>query len=183
MTEAASLWAESVREKPSQGDILDRVLIGTKLEVAEYLSARVTMKHGRKGWAVAETWSPDEETAQGYYVSRGRMKAAMILTHSCDLDSILTDHPAQPRILVAPVSLVETISPAARELFETQDSFLVMKLGDVPGLGVSYVDLRNITYVPYRGLDFSKRLASLTERGTEVLQSHLVASFARKGDY
>jgi hypothetical protein len=96
----------------------------------------------------------------------------MVVSHDCSIDKTKRNC----RVLIAPVHPMPGDAGLV-EVIRSQQDFGLMPLGDLPGTGESYADLRCITFIDKRLIDPSRRLASLSDLEREHLHVQIVAFF------
>ena len=156
----------------SQGDVVGAVPFVNSVAPPAMLK-KATGKGGAETWV--PTADPPKKSANPYYLSEGREALALVVSHGCELD----EETARPRVLVAPVRGVHTLSETARERLLEQQSRRMVPLPDLPGHGTCFADLRLIMSISRELIPDESRLASMSETGVKRLQVQLAVFFAR----
>jgi hypothetical protein len=175
------LWAETISEDPSQGDVVADVLLGGSLSPEVYLFGASPTTDGSKpkAWSIADEWSPVKADGMGRYVARGRYTNAIVLSHCCECDKAKES----PRIgiILAPLRPLAGLPVEARQAILEKRRIAFHPLVSIPkGMEDSYVDLRAMFTVVYQQVTKLKRLASMTESGKFELQAAVAGYFSRR---
>jgi hypothetical protein len=141
-----------------------------------YLEKASIQAKGKRVWPQSSELDLFKTDQQGLYVARGRLRLAIVVSHSCELD----DKPDVRRVLIAPISPLSQVEDAdARTRILERKRRAFMPLPGVPGIGDHYADLRCITYVDRKLITESRRKSSMTDEGVVALQAQLIAYLTR----
>ncbi len=171
---SVSWWAPQIKPELSQGDVLSPVLIGSPAVPETFLSNR-HVKGGELGWFPSSNWQPDGN-GRGSFLGKGRIIHGIVVSHDCELDKKRRG----ARVLVAPISSLEKLSPVHSQPIIEQKSYSKMPLPGIPQLGDYYVDLNCLMWLDREIVDRVKRIASMSEDGVTRLHAQLFGFFTRK---
>jgi len=172
----AEWWLNQLEERLSQGDIVEDAAVVLLVSPVEALK-KVTIKGAGVSWQGASTWPPDSN-GQNHFLARGKRSAAVIVSHSCDLDK----EQRSGRVLLAPAASAQTLNSETYENVFSQRRRSMMPLPAVPLLGDCYANLRLITTVDRKYVDTLKRVASMTKEARMRFQDQLMGFLVRPED-
>ena len=170
---SADWWGAAPHPELSQGDIVRDLPLGASTYPRVFLSP--SELKGDRIWCPCQSWQADRD-GLGHFLARGRFIAALVLSHSCELDK----KERRGRVQVAPVASIGGIDEKNRQAIMAQRRISLMPLPGVPQLGDCYADLRIMSSIDRRLIAEAERVAGMTEGGVQRLQAQLVAFFTRK---
>lgn len=170
---AEDWWSNSLHPDLSQGDIVTNVPLGTVTTPPKYLYS-AALKGNAAGWGETLDWRPDHNGI-GHYLYRGRLAAAMVLSHDCDIDKPKGTH----RVVVAVAIPRSALSAAEQNIVFTQQARHSLPLPDVPEMGDYYADFRSTLYLPFTLVSQATRIASMSDAGRHRLQAQLIGFYTR----
>nr|WP_311527975.1 hypothetical protein [uncultured Ralstonia sp.] len=168
-------WAEAVQTALSQGDIVTGLPLFSVLAPVPFLTKK-SIKGGQEAWIQTEAPATTTTTPISA-LANGKMSAAIVLSHSCELDKKRNG----ARVLMAPVKPLGELGlseEAAAQVLQ-QQVFALFPLPDVPGIGTVVADLRSTTSVPRAIVDDGTRIASMTTAALRRLAAQLVGFYLR----
>jgi hypothetical protein len=166
-------WRTSLEERLSQGDLIANI----PLAMCKFPVVHLTKGSGKNGkplWDIVD--APVLQNGAYHLLATSNSKHALVITHSCELDKGHRNR----RVLVAPVTEVSTLDPAAQEQVLSQQSKALLPLPAAPGMETCYADLRLIAPVPRELCEAGVRIASMTESALTRLHTQLVAFLLRR---
>lgn len=168
-------WAEAVQTALSQGDIVTGLPLFSVPAPVPFLTKK-SIKGGQEAWL--QTEAPAATTATPISaLANGKMSAAIVLSHSCELDKKRNG----PRVLMAPVKPLGELGLSDEVTAQVlqQQVFALLPLPDVPSIGTLVADLRCTTSVPRAIVDDGTRVASMTTAALRRLAAQLVGFYLR----
>lgn len=172
---AGTSWWLSPTEEPrlSQGDIIVAAAFVKALYPLSFL-----VRSSIKGQGSLWVESPErKEDSNGFFhcLGRGSLAAALVLTHSCQLDK-----PEKGgRVILAPVRSASKLSENRTDVM-AGSKIAFVPLPDVPELGDCYADLRSMMALDREVVKAYVRLAAMTADAQKALHERLVGFFARE---
>lgn len=168
---ASGWWLPELRRSLSQGDVLG--------ETSFFRGTGVPLEKrpvGVGGTAWFESAKPHVgKDGFGHWLGRARGHAAIVLSHSCDLDRADL---RKRNVLLAPIALLSNIqNPQDRENVLAQRTRRSMPLPAVPGLGDCYADLRSALSFDLKVVEEIPRISSMTDDATKRLMLQLIEFF------
>ncbi|MGB8295479.1 MAG: hypothetical protein WCG85_08635 [Polyangia bacterium] len=172
---ADASWWLSPTEEPrlSQGDVITQAAFVSALRPPTYLVQSSIKGHGL-------LWVEDskcKEDKSGFFrcLGRGRIAAALVLTHSCQLDK-----PERGgKVVLAPVRSASHLSDNRDDVM-AGSKIAFAPLPEVPELGDCYADLRAMMSLDRETVDTYVRLAAMNERPRMALHERLAGFFTRE---
>lgn len=170
-----SWWLDDLNPKGlSQGDIVAQILSGAADQPVKYLEKTPLEKGSKKSWLESSVFQPFKTDNRGFYIARGRLTHAIVVSHSCELDK------GQQHVLLAPIAPLDSISDEkVRNNILSQARRAFLPLPEIPGLGTCYADFRMLNFVDRKGIPDTNRMTSMSDEGSLRLRAQLLAFFSR----
>jgi hypothetical protein len=169
-----SWWLPDLQPALSQGDVLLDCVAGAAVVHPRQAVKRASLAGAADAWVVDPAETPDQNDILTL-LAKGRISAALVVSHSCELDK----GERKARVHVAEVRPMASLQPDARERIMSQSRISLMPLPDLPTLGDCYADLRTIGGIDRRAALAAPKVASMTDAAVARLQAQLVAFFTR----
>jgi hypothetical protein len=166
-------WLPQVAKDLSQGDIVSALPLGSAFHPFAPVQ-KETGKQGSRVW-IESNWNADND-GFGYFLARGRIVHALVISHSCKIDKSRRNQ----RLLLAPIATADRLDTNFRDQVFRGARYAFMPLPSVPTLGDCYADLGQISHVDRKFVDGCTRIASMSAEGLLRLESQLFAFFTRR---
>ena len=142
-----------------------------------FLKKESVGRDNRIGWFDVKSPSSDTK-APINALALGKFSAAIVLSHSCELDKGTVN---SPRVLLAPMLPLEAVggNEEFKQRIVRQEVRNIIAIPDVPGLGVCAADLRAMINSPRDTVDSGQRIASMTDLALRRLSAQLIDYFVR----
>ena len=169
-----SWWEAGPRDLLEQGDIIETNLQLQPVVPVKFLAKGSTGKGGRASWDESDI-PPVSESDSTRLLASIVGTHGIVLSYGCEIDKL---KPAQT-VLIAPISLLETLKPDLQEQVIKQEVHRYFPLVNIPNLGNFYANLGKTFSLQRRLIQPHHRLVSMNDEARVRLQAQIVAFYTR----